>query len=174
MLFLFKSSWPPIVELFLSSETPGSGCFPGEGAGRKGGEREQASTVLSRVPPPPAARGPEGRGADKPSFPLSSSHLDNTSPLSGSHHHQPCPTHLCVRSSMESSPAGPWGREAGGRVRGEEGAGPWAASHHTRPQCGPHVALESLPPASSMGSSGEDPWGWTFPQFLGCFHKPAL
>lgn len=50
MLFLFESSWLPIVGLFVSSETPGPGCFPWEGAGGMGGEGEQASTVLCRGP----------------------------------------------------------------------------------------------------------------------------
>ena len=40
MLFLFESSWLPILELFVSSETPGCGYFPPEGAG--GGKNQGA------------------------------------------------------------------------------------------------------------------------------------
>ena len=40
MLFLFESSWLPILELFVSSETPGCGYFPPEGA--RGGRNQGA------------------------------------------------------------------------------------------------------------------------------------
>lgn len=67
MLFLFESNWLPLVELFWSSETPGSGCFPCEFAGRQGEDREQALVILCGVQ---SQQREEERQTDSPSSAL--------------------------------------------------------------------------------------------------------
>lgn len=118
MLFLFESSWLPIVGLFVSSETPGPGCFPWEGAGGDG-----------------------WRGGAGLHGPVQGSryYFPRTSPAAVSHRHKPCPRYSDGRGRMRAtlSPRhleGKGDRRQSPRRRGEGGGSALSATHHSGSQ----------------------------------------
>lgn len=123
MLFLFKTSWLSIIELFLSSETPGSDVFlVKELRGKEG--------TGNRLWPPCAGSSHSGGGLgeNRQTNPPTSAFFwfpRHQPCCCVSHHHKPCPVRGLSTRHWITAPASPQGQM--GKTLGAGRYSSWAA-----------------------------------------------